>query len=130
MAFIVAFFIIKTPLQKLMELSRFQHYAYALATCAIGFLLQLIWSWQALPFWGRISLISSGLYFAGVAGILYCNPWLDAKVAVQTPAQDELRPIILFICLLGGILLTGTFIGWSMDESKIRQKKNQEEQFQ
>lgn len=128
LAFLISFLIIKIPLQKMMELSRFQHYAYALAACAIGFLLQFIWSWRALPLWGRISLACSGLYFASISGILYCNPWLDAKVAVQTPAQDSIRPLILLACLLGGVLLTGTFIGWGLDESKIKHKKNQEEQ--
>lgn len=114
--FIVAIVLFKFPLQHHITLSRFQHYGICLYVWALGFLLQLIWSWRTLTIRGRTAMISTGSYVALFALIFYSNPWLDVKMAVQTDEQNFLRSLYGLLCAVLGFVVAVIWLAWVLED--------------
>jgi len=82
---------ILTPLQHYIALSRYQHWGLGLFIFALGHIIQLIWSWQSLGRWMRISYLWSALYISSAGILFFANPWLDARISLESSRQDKLR---------------------------------------
>jgi hypothetical protein len=79
------------PLQHYQTLGRYQHYALGVAVCGLGYFVQLTWSYPKLTPLGRFCHLITGLFLEAVAYVLWTNPWLDWRVAVQTESRDPQR---------------------------------------
>src|SRR5690606_22734862 len=84
----LALWVLQTPLQRFISLGRYQHYGIAISVFGLGYLAQTIFSWRRLKAWGIAAYTSTGIFFSSVGLVFYLNPWLDYKIAVQTP-EDE-----------------------------------------
>ncbi|MBU6452974.1 MAG: hypothetical protein KGS72_14410 [Cyanobacteria bacterium REEB67] len=106
------------PLQKFITLGRFQHWGLAISLLAVGYLLQTIWSWKDFSRWARIAYLSSCLFWTIVAATFYNNPWLDSKMALQTPANEQARPFLVGGYLILFIYLGAVYAKWAREEEK------------
>ena len=94
---------------------------------ALGFALQIIWSWRRLTIWGRITLGLSALYLGTFAIYFYSHPWLDIRVSLQTEGQsEELQLFMLAFGIFGGAVAI-MWICWNRDERKRLNKHLQEQ---
>jgi len=114
--FVLAFSLYKFPLQHHITLARFQHYGICLYVWALGFVLQVIWSWKRLSARGRACQISTALYVGTFALIFYENPWLDSRMSVQTMEQDFLRLAYAILCALFGLVVSVIWVFWLLEQ--------------
>lgn len=115
--------LINFPLQHHIILSRFQHYSLAIFVVAVGFLLQLVWSWRKMGLWGRLTFATSALYLAGFAGLFYLNPWLDSSVSLQTESQMTEKDIYAAIFAISGIPVGLIWIRWCVEELQAERSR-------
>jgi hypothetical protein len=113
--FLLAFALLKFPLQHYITLSRFQHYGICLYVWSLGFFLQTIWSWRRLTVRGRTCLLTTGYYVATLAMIFYQNPWLDTRMAVVTEEQELLKGLFVLICGLFGFIVAIIWVIWIVE---------------
>ncbi len=116
LSLIAAVCLLNFPLQHYIILSRFQHYAAGICVVAVGFLIQLVWSWRQIGLWGRLTFLASGLYLAGFAGLFFINPWLDSSVSLQTESQMTEKDIYAAIFAVSGIPVGLIWIRWCSEE--------------
>ncbi|MBY0358638.1 MAG: hypothetical protein K2W82_11600 [Candidatus Obscuribacterales bacterium] len=119
---IFAIVLLFIPLQHSMTLSRFQHYSISLFVWSAGFLIQSVLSWRVLDKWGRLCLLSTGLYSLFLSGALYSNPWLDPRIQIQTSEQEALRQLHFAGWTTVGVILAVFWTIWGVDELNLRNK--------
>lgn len=115
-SFFCAVGIISTPLQHYISLSRFQHYSFGLAAIACGFLVQTVFSWRTVSFWGKLTLLGSFLYLGAFASVFYLNPWLDWNVSLETESQTEERRRLAAYFAFAGVPLAYIWSRWAIDK--------------
>ncbi|MBX9689296.1 MAG: hypothetical protein K2X27_21480 [Candidatus Obscuribacterales bacterium] len=115
--FFLALCLFRFPLQHHISLARFQHYGLALYVWALGFFFQLAWSWKKLSLRGRACLLSTGTYIGFFAMVFYQNPWLDARMAVQTEGQDLLRLFFAAACVFFGFIVSVIWLAWVLEKN-------------
>ena len=116
LSFICAVGIISTPMQHYIPLSRFQHYSFGLAAISAGFLIQSVFSWRTVSFWGKLTLVGSFLYLGSFAAVFYCNPWLDWNVSLETDSQTEDRHKLAAYFAFAGVPLAYIWSRWAIDK--------------
>jgi uncharacterized membrane protein (DUF485 family) len=121
---IIATCIIMTPLQRHFTLGRYQHYGLSIACLGTGYLTQAIWSWRQFTKWARAAYLSTAGYFLFVGLTFYTNPWLDAKVSLQTNDQINKRSIMLVIYFVMSLALSSIWVKWIKTSTKPKQKKS------
>lgn len=120
---ILATCIIMTPLQRYFTLGRYQHYGLSIACLGTGYLSQAIWSWRQFTKWARAAYLSTAAYFLFVGLTFYTNPWLDAKVSLQTNDQINKRSIMLVLYFVMSLALSSIWVKWIKTSAKPKQKK-------
>jgi hypothetical protein len=115
LSFILAFAMLKFPLQHHIILARYQHYGICLYIWSLGFFLQTVWSWRKLTPKGRLCLLATGSYVGTFALIFYQSPWLDSRMAIQTDEQEAFRLVYTLICVLFGFLVSVTWLAWLVE---------------
>jgi glucan phosphoethanolaminetransferase (alkaline phosphatase superfamily) len=106
------------PLQRHIEISRLQHYSLAAYVVALGFMLQMVWSWRHLTTWGRVTLGCSSAYLGTFAMYFYSSPWLDSRVSLQTEGQSTELQMYLIIFGVVGAFVGILWIIWNIDERR------------
>lgn len=106
-------------------MGRYQHYAIAIFTFSLGYLLQIPLAWRQLSFWAKLSYGMTGVFFASVATVFWFNPWLDWKVAVQTEDKEQFRRTLMVSYLLFSLLVGVIWIKWFNEENKLKRRKTQ-----
>jgi len=109
-----------TPLQRYVTLGRYQHYGIAIGLFGLGYLLQTIWSWKEFSRWARRAYLATGAFSLTVGLTFFYNPWLDTKVAPQTHANDQIRPILMALYLLSSLWVGAVYARWIKEENKAR----------
>ncbi len=112
-----------TPLQHVVSLGRFQHYALAIFLFSCGYFIQSGFSWQELTNWGRLAYLSTGLFFASVALVFYQNPWLVDRAAVASEYQLAMRTYMLLSYMSVSIVLGIVWLKVAFDEAMERRNK-------
>lgn len=128
LATIMAILALYIPLQRYISLARFQHYGIALYVWSLGFIVQTVWSWKALRKWGRLCLLSTGIYVSSLALVLYSNPWLDPRIQIQTSGQDVLRILYAISWITIGVVLAVLWVIWGIEEMRNRQMQQSKDQ--
>jgi cytochrome b561 len=106
------------PIQHYVTISRFQHWGVAVAMLGIGFLLETACLFKKLDRWACRCYLSTGLFFASVAVVLYTNPWLDPRVKIQTTETDRMECIFIVAYLVFCIYLAAVWTKWIIEESR------------
>ena len=114
----IAFITPLVPLQKLLPLGRFQHYAIALALLSLGYCIHCIYTWKRLLPWGRVASVGTAIFFGSIAAIFWENPWLDYRVAVQTHEREEFRAILMSGYLLSALIILAAWNRCRKEEAK------------
>lgn len=110
--------VLATPLQHYINLSRFQHYAFAVGTVGVGFLLQSVLSWRYISWPGRLALGSCFIYLGAFSWICYSNPWLDWNFDLQTNLQAEQRHGFAFAFAIAGLPIGYFWSLWAVDKQR------------
>jgi hypothetical protein len=108
------------PLQKYFTMGRYQHYGLAIGLFGLGYLLQTIWSWKVFTHWARMAYLSTGIFSLTVGLTFFYNPWLDTKMALQTRANEHLRPVLMALYLLFSLYVGAVYARWIKEENKAR----------
>lgn len=114
--------VLMTPLQHYINLARFQHYSFAVAAVALGFLLQSVLSWRYVSWWGRLALLSCFLYLGAFSFVCYSNPWLDWNFDLQTNLQGEQRHQFAAIFAVCGLPIGYFWSQWAVDKQRKLQR--------
>jgi hypothetical protein len=112
--------IFMTPLQKSISLGRYQHYGMAIACFGMGYLSQFVWSFRTFSSHARAAYLATGLFFTSVGLTFYANPWLDYRMAVQTPEKEQLRQILVATYLFLATALASIWIRWIKEETRAK----------
>lgn len=107
-----------THLQQWMTLGRYQHYGIGIVIFGIGYLVETLLSFKKLTKWTKISYIATSGFFISVGIVFYNNPWLDAKVAVQTEYHDRMRAILISFYLLYSLVLTAIWVKLAYEDGR------------
>lgn len=108
--------------QHSISISRYQHYAIAIALLSAGYTGQALLNWQAVSTWTRFCYLATGAFFASVAIIFFFNPWLDYKVAVQTEERHNLRSIWIYSYMCLSLALSGIWLKLAHEETQKKRK--------
>jgi hypothetical protein len=108
------------PLQKYITMGRYQHYGLAIGLFGLGYLLQTIWSWNVFTHWARMAYLSTSLFSLTVGLTFFYNPWLDTKMALQTRANEQMRPVLMALYLLFSLYVGAIYARWIKEENKGR----------
>jgi hypothetical protein len=108
------------PLQRYFTMGRYQHYGMAIGLFGLGYLLQTIWSWKIFSHWARMAYLSTGLFSLTVGLTFYYNPWLDAKMAVQSKTTEHMRAVLMFLYLLLSLYVGAVYARWIREEHASR----------
>lgn len=92
--------VLVVPIQQHISMGRLQHYGLSMFLIGLGYILQSVWSWKRLRKWSRLGHVTAGAFIAAAAMVLYANPWLEPKIAVRTPAQENFRSVIIAVFAL------------------------------
>ncbi|MBI5174611.1 MAG: hypothetical protein HY986_17130 [Candidatus Melainabacteria bacterium] len=112
--------VLYTPLQHSFTLGRYQHWGLSITCLGIGYLLQVIWSWRDYTKWARISYLSTACYFLFVGFTFYANPWLDARMSLQTEEQMGRRSLMLVAYFVMSLALSAVWMKWIRAEAKAQ----------
>lgn len=123
----LALWVLQTPLQRFISLGRYQHYGIAISVFGLGYLAQTIFSWRRLKAWGIAAYTSTGIFFSSVGLVFYLNPWLDYKIAVQTPEDERTRSILILSYLIFSAMLAFIWIRWVLSENNPRNRTSKSE---
>ena len=110
--------VLYTPLQHSFTLGRYQHWGLSITCLGIGYMLQVIWSWRDYTKWARISYLSTACYFLFVGFTFYANPWLDARMSLQTEEQMGRRSLMLVAYFVMSLALSAVWMKWIRAEAK------------
>lgn len=124
---LIALAILMTPLQHSITLSRYQHWGMSILCLGCGYMSQVIWSWKNFTGWARASYLSTACYFVFVGITFYANPWLDARMSVQTEDQVQQRFLMLICYLCMSIILSAIWLAWIGNEAKNQGKQGNPE---
>lgn len=113
------------PLQRFINLARFQHYAISVTLFGAGYLIQALLSWNKLLKWGKISYLITGAFCLSIAVIFWLNPWLDFKVSVSTEEKDHLRSTFFMAYAFTAPLVVLAWIKWAVDDHKYKKSLKQ-----
>jgi hypothetical protein len=67
-----------------------------------------------------MAYLSTGLFSLTVGLTFFYNPWLDSKMAPQTQATDQRRPILMSLYLLLSFYVGSIYARWIREEHKAR----------
>lgn len=122
LSFVLAFILVSFPLQRHIEISRYQHYSFGLYTIAVGFLIQAVWSWRQVNRWGRVTLVCASIYFTVFASFFYTNPWLgNADLATEQQLAEKQNTAISL--LVAAIPLCIVWIVWNSEQDTSPKRK-------
>ncbi len=108
------------PLQKYFTMGRYQHYGLAIGLFGMGYLFQTIWSWKVFTHWARMAYLSTSLFSLTVGLTFFYNPWLDSKMALQSRANEQTRPVLMGLYLLFSLYVGAVYARWIREENKGR----------
>jgi uncharacterized membrane protein len=114
-----------TPVQHIISIGRFQHYAMAIFLFSFGYFVQSAYSWRELSKLARFSYIATGLFFFSVALVFYQNPWLVDRAAVAGEDQTNARTGMLVAYMGVSIMLGIVWLKVAYDEAVEKRKKLQ-----
>lgn len=115
---IFAIVALNTHIQQWVSIGRYQHYGIGIIIFGIGYLLESLFSWKKLTKWTRISYFATSGFFISVGVVFFNNPWLDAKVAVQTEHHDRLRTILIGFYLVYSVVLTLIWVKLACEDGR------------
>jgi len=111
------------PVQHIISIGRFQHYAMAIFLFSFGYFVQSAYSWRELSKLARFSYIATGLFFFSVALVFYQNPWLVDRAAVAGEDQTNARTGMLVAYMGVSIMLGIVWLKVAYDEAVEKRKK-------
>lgn len=122
----VAVMFVTYPFQRLIHLSRFQHYSFGVAAIAVGFFLQTLISWRRISWWGRLSLMSCAMYLGAFGYVCYTNPWLDWNFDLETSLQSQQRHTFAAFFAVAGLPIGILWSRWAMERQYQRGRRHEE----
>ncbi|PZM78308.1 MAG: hypothetical protein DKT66_24065 [Candidatus Melainabacteria bacterium] len=114
-----------TPVQHIVSIGRFQHYAMAIFLFSFGYFVQSVYSWRELSKLARFSYIATGLFFFSVALVFYQNPWLVDRASVAGEDKTNARSGMLVTYMGVSIMLGIVWLKVAYDEAVEKRKKLQ-----
>lgn len=114
-----------TPVQHIVSIGRFQHYAMAIFLFSFGYFVQSVYSWRELSKLARFSYIATGLFFFSVALVFYQNPWLVDRASVASEDKTSARTGMLVTYMGVSIMLGIVWLKVAYDEAVEKRKKLQ-----
>lgn len=115
-----------TPVQHMISIGRFQHYAMAVFLFSCGYFVQAGFSWKELSKLARFSYIATGLFFASVAAVFFQNPWLIDRAAVASEEKMQMRTTMLISYMVVSIMLGIVWLKVAYDEAMEKRNKQLE----
>ncbi len=115
-----------TPVQHMISIGRFQHYALAIFLFALGYFIQAAFSWKELSRLARFAYVATGLFFASVAFVFYQNPWLVDRAAVAGEDKLQMRTTMLLSYMSVSIMLGIVWLKVAYDEAMEKRNKQLE----
>ncbi|MCC7527385.1 MAG: hypothetical protein IT342_02610 [Candidatus Melainabacteria bacterium] len=112
-----------TPVQHMISIGRFQHYALAIFLFALGYFIQAVFSWKELSRLARFAYAATGLFFASVALVFYQNPWLVDRASVAGEDKLQMRTSLLVSYMSVSIMLGIVWLKVAYDEAKEKRNK-------
>ncbi len=112
-----------TPVQHLISIGRFQHYAMAIFLFSCGYFIQAAYSWRELSKLARFSYIATGFFFSSVALVFYQNPWLVDRAAVASDEKLQTRQSMLVTYMATSVALGIVWLRVAYDEAKEKRRK-------
>ncbi|MBX9949508.1 MAG: hypothetical protein K2Y39_10095 [Candidatus Obscuribacterales bacterium] len=112
-----------TPVQHIISIGRFQHYAMAIFLFSCGYFVQAAYSWRELSKLGRFSYIATGLFFFSVATVFYQNPWLVDRASVASDEKMQNRQTLLVAYMGTSIMLGIVWLKVAYDEAMEKRRK-------
>lgn len=115
-----------TPVQHIISIGRFQHYALAIFLFSCGYFIQSAFSWKELSRLARFSYCATGLFFASVALVFYQNPWLVDRAAVAGEEKLQMRTAMMLTYMSVSIMLGIVWLKVAYDEAVEKRNKQLE----
>ncbi len=112
-----------TPVQHIVSMGRFQHYAMAIFIFSCGYFIQALFSWNELTRLGRFAYIATGLFFASVALVFYQNPWLVDRASAPTEDKLATRTGMMLSYMTTSIALGIIWLKVAYDEAMEKKNK-------
>lgn len=112
-----------TPVQHVISIGRFQHYAMAIFLFSCGYFIQAAFSWKELTGLGRFAYLATGLFFSSVALVFYQNPWLVDRASVATEDKLQARTGMMLSYMTTSIILGIIWLKVAYDEAMEKRKK-------
>jgi len=112
-----------TPVQHLISIGRFQHYAMAIFLFSCGYFIQASYSWRELSRLARFSYIATGFFFLSVALVFYQNPWLVDRAAVASDEKLQTRQSMLVTYMATSVALGIVWLKVAYDEAAEKRRK-------
>lgn len=116
-----------TPVQHIVPIGRFQHYAMAIFLFSCGYFIQSAFSWRELSKIARFSYIATGLFFFSVAFVFYQNPWLVDRASVASEEKMDTRKSMLLTYMGVSVMLGIVWLKVAYDEAVEKRRKLQQE---
>jgi len=112
-----------TPVQHIISIGRFQHYAMAIFLFSCGYFVQAAYSWRELSRLGRFSYVATGLFFFSVAMVFYQNPWLVDRASVASDEKIQTRQTMLVTYMGSSIMLGIVWLKVAYDEAMEKRRR-------
>ncbi|HIA51578.1 MAG TPA: hypothetical protein EYN91_05745 [Candidatus Melainabacteria bacterium] len=116
-----------TPVQHMISIGRFQHYAMAIFLFSCGYFIQTAFSWKELPKLARFSYIATGMFFFSVALVFYQNPWLVDRASVASDEKMQTRTGMMLTYMGTSVALGIVWLKVAYDEAMEKRRKLKQE---
>jgi hypothetical protein len=67
-----------------------------------------------------MAYLSTSVFSLAVGLTFFYNPWLDTKMALQTRANEQMRPVLVALYLLFSLWVGAVYARWIKEENKTR----------
>jgi hypothetical protein len=120
----VAVIIFVTPLQRLIPLSRFQHYGIAIFVFGLGYLVQGVVSWPGIKGLARFGYLATTAFFCS-AGLLFLNnPWLDLRMVTSGDEQLIFRNYVIGTYGAAGLFISLIWLLLAFQEIQLHYSRS------
>jgi len=114
--------VLGVPLQHYMPLGRFQHYGIGIFVFGLGYLVQAIANWPAIPNLARAGYLATTVFFCSIGILFMTNPWLDLRMYTTGDEQTALRYYILSAYGVAGLFVMSLWLLLAWGEFKQSRK--------
>jgi hypothetical protein len=112
---VISAVLLQIPFQHYIPLARIQHRSFGGFAVAAGLLLQSVFSWRRVSFWGKLALAGGAAYVLAFALVQYNNPWLGSD-APESYVQAEFRRFLEAFRVTAGVPLLAVWVVWLLDK--------------